>query len=213
MEPELDASSVPPASHDGSLPAPRAASACPAPDAWTNGVPGKALHAAQGVRSVWTGTLMLLWGRGELAGSNPGFRYDPLLDDWTPMSVLGAPTQGNDVKAVRGANRLIVWGGGVPGTPVRTRDGGRYDPVADVWSPITTTGAPGGTRLSHSAVWTGTATDDRVGGANAPSPVRTPTPARDLRPRRRLVDADLDRPIAPPSRRHSPFCGLDEARR
>jgi N-acetylneuraminic acid mutarotase len=33
-------------------------------------------------------------------------------------------------------------------------DGGRYNPAADSWMAVTTTGAPAG-RYSHTAVWTG----------------------------------------------------------
>src|SRR5262245_5056163 len=54
---------------------------------------------------------------------------------------------------------MIVWGGRSPRSsspfeiPVQT--GGVYDPVADTWSPTSTTGAPA-PRVRHSAVWTGT---------------------------------------------------------
>lgn len=53
---------------------------------------------------------------------------------------------------------MLVWGGQYwdPGpTIVPTNDGGKYDPVADTWSPIPATGSPSA-RYGHVAVWTGT---------------------------------------------------------
>jgi hypothetical protein len=48
---------------------------------------------------------------------------------------------------------MIVWGG--VGTNVTTLDnGGLYDPAANSWTVMTTTGAPAG-RRDHTAVWTG----------------------------------------------------------
>ena len=47
---------------------------------------------------------------------------------------------------------MIVWGG-QSGTST-FRNGGRYDPVADTWTPTSTTGAPV-SRANHTAVWTG----------------------------------------------------------
>jgi N-acetylneuraminic acid mutarotase len=53
---------------------------------------------------------------------------------------------------------MLVWGGEVSATLGVTHflnDGGRYNPVAHVWTPITTNGAPSA-RSHHTAVWTGT---------------------------------------------------------
>jgi hypothetical protein len=47
---------------------------------------------------------------------------------------------------------MAVWGG--VGTDGFLNSGGRYDPVADSWTPTSTTGAPIA-RSSHTAVWTG----------------------------------------------------------
>jgi hypothetical protein len=48
---------------------------------------------------------------------------------------------------------MVVWGGySTPGGEVNT--GGRYNPITDSWTPITTTNAPDG-REGHTAVWTG----------------------------------------------------------
>jgi hypothetical protein len=48
---------------------------------------------------------------------------------------------------------MIVWGGTSFGDYLNT--GGRYDPVADAWTPTSTSDAPSG-RKHHTVVWTGT---------------------------------------------------------
>ena len=47
---------------------------------------------------------------------------------------------------------MIVWGGYYSGSVLN--GGGRYNPVADSWTAVTTTGAPAA-RYRHTAVWTG----------------------------------------------------------
>ena len=47
---------------------------------------------------------------------------------------------------------MIVWGGSVSGAPQNS--GGRYDPVANVWTPTSIGTAPE-PRINHVAVWTG----------------------------------------------------------
>jgi N-acetylneuraminic acid mutarotase len=66
---------------------------------------------------------------------------------------------GGAARAQRGVDRQRRSWGGCPATfcfsqnqPINT--GGRYDPVADAWTPTTTTNAPT-VRFQHSAVWTG----------------------------------------------------------
>jgi hypothetical protein len=50
---------------------------------------------------------------------------------------------------------MIVWGGVTDfSTPEFPVVGGRYDPVADAWSPTSASGAPS-SRYQHTAVWTG----------------------------------------------------------
>ncbi len=48
---------------------------------------------------------------------------------------------------------MIVWGGNAGGT-VRSGEGGRWDPLSDLWQPTSTDGAPV-PRSSHTAIWTG----------------------------------------------------------
>jgi len=43
---------------------------------------------------------------------------------------------------------MIIWGGSDGGTSL---GGGRYDPLTDTWSPISSTGAPASTRAGRLA--------------------------------------------------------------
>lgn len=108
--------------------------------------------------AIWTGTRMIVWGGH--TGSidlNTGGRYDPLTDTWTPTSLVNAPSSRTEHTVVWTGSRMVVWGGvadldiGSPKYPVL---GGRYDPIADVWTPTSVTGAPIG-RYRHTAVWSG----------------------------------------------------------
>ena len=47
---------------------------------------------------------------------------------------------------------MLVWGGKQGGVPVNT--GASFDPVANTWTALPTTGAPNA-RFGHVAVWTG----------------------------------------------------------
>jgi N-acetylneuraminic acid mutarotase len=91
---------------------------------------------------------MLLWGGS--AGTLGGFRYDPALDAWAPMSRAGEPSDRDGHRGVWTGTELIVWGGSAgPGNT-----GGRYDPETDTWRPTSTAGAPD-FRTFYTAVWTG----------------------------------------------------------
>jgi Protein metal binding site. len=62
---------------------------------------------------------------------------------------------------------MLIWGG----SPGDLDTGGRYDPIADAWEPISSAGAPSG-RSRHTAVWTGS----RMvvwGGSNASGRLNT----------------------------------------
>jgi hypothetical protein len=121
------------------------------PDTWSvlHGGAPDTLHDS---RAVWTGSLMLVWGGQRLNAS--GWRYDPALDDWSPMNTDGAPPFAASPAVVWTGTKMIVWGGTRTGVgPVAT--GGVYDPVADTWMPTSSTGAPAA-RYGHTAVWTGT---------------------------------------------------------
>ncbi|ANM30623.1 hypothetical protein ABI59_15150 [Acidobacteria bacterium Mor1] len=124
---------------------------------WSQGNVTGAPDGLYDAAAVWTGTEMLSWGGRTLThGSTTslGGRYDPTLDQWTPMSDTGVPDERYDHTAVWTGNELIVWGGReAPADSLNT--GGRYDPAADSWQPTATLDAPS-PRNTHSMVWTGT---------------------------------------------------------
>jgi len=72
-----------------------------------------------GHTSIWTGSEMIVWGRGG------GGRYNPTTDSWIPVPSEGSPLVGRHT-AVWTASEMIVWGGGNGGGPTNT--GGRYRP-------------------------------------------------------------------------------------
>jgi hypothetical protein len=131
-------------------------SICPPADTWEPVSPDGAPSTGSGASTVWTGNLMIVWGginTRDLAGT--GARYDPLLDIWTPTSTIGAPSGRHRHTAVWTGREMIVWGGDASTQTLSTNTGGRYDPIADSWTPTTLTGAPN-QRNRHRAVWTGT---------------------------------------------------------
>jgi len=128
----------------------------PALDQWTPVATGSApvgryLHTA-----VWTGSEMIVWGGWTASGvTSTGGRYDPATDDWTATSTSGAPDARFTQTAVWTADRMVVWGGRAGEfSSIYFATGGRYDPVADTWSPTTMVGAPSA-RDGHRAIWTG----------------------------------------------------------
>jgi hypothetical protein len=116
----------------------------PATDTWqpltTTGAPsGRSGHTA-----VWTGSEMIVWGGvASAAWTNTGGRYSPASGTWGPTAISGAPQARNNHAAVWTGSRMVVWGGtaGTAGNPP-LNTGGRYDPVANLWQPATTAGAP-----------------------------------------------------------------------
>jgi N-acetylneuraminic acid mutarotase len=119
----------------------------------TTDVPaGVELHTA-----VWTGSRMVVWGGWDGYGDvGTGGRYDPVLDSWTYTSPVDAPSPRDSHSAVWTGSRMVVWGGGFyDGFDFLAVDTGAwYDPAADSWTPMSTTGAPAA-RFYHTAVWTG----------------------------------------------------------
>ena len=101
--------------------------------------------------AVWTGTEMIVWGRNVTQISG---RYNPVTDSWTSATMLGAPSARNSHSAVWTGSVMVVWGGHPGGVASSLNTGGRYDPVADSWTPTSNTSAPEG-RDHHAVVWTG----------------------------------------------------------
>jgi alpha-tubulin suppressor-like RCC1 family protein len=130
----------------------------PATNSWTaTSVGANVPQGRSGYAAVWTGSTMIVWGGDDSAGTsvNTGGRYDPATDSWTATSTGANVPQGRSAHtAVWTGSAMIVWGGyDSAGTSVNT--GGRYDPVTDNWTAISTgANVPTG-RYLHTAVWTG----------------------------------------------------------
>lgn len=137
------------------------------PDTWTNQSLGSIPDPRVGFTAVWTGSLMVVWG-GAMGTTalNTGGRYDPATDSWSATSLVNAPMPRTAHSAVWTGHEMVVWGGstGIP-EAFYTNTGARYDPVGDVWTPISTSGAPVG-RNGHGAAWTGTEMLVWGGGSN-----------------------------------------------
>jgi hypothetical protein len=124
----------------------------PTTDTWTAINATGAPAPRRGHRMVWTGTRVLVWGG---TGFKDGGSFDPVTNTWQTMTGVGAPPARAIPSAVWTGKEMIVWGGEVFVTGLTLfRDGGRYDPAADAWSPVATTGAPSAREL-HAAIWTG----------------------------------------------------------
>ena len=125
------------------------------------GVPARAEHTA-----VWTGNWMLVWGGKDANGVlAAGGRYDPVIDNWAPLSSVSQPAARTGHTAVWTGSKMVIWGGAATGTTA-LNTGGRYDPVTNAWSatmtmlpqpnPLTPP-TPVQARTLHTAVWTGSA--------------------------------------------------------
>jgi N-acetylneuraminic acid mutarotase len=163
-------------------------------DAWTPTADTSAPSPRYQHAAVWTGNQLIVWGGDP--NLSTGGRYDPATDTWSATSITNAPVARQFQTSVWTGDVMIVWGGlaGLIGHALNT--GGRYDPVADTWSPTSLTDAPS-PRVRHSAVWTGS----RMivwGGSNAG--VRTGTggrydPATDLWASTSMTDSPLPRAL------------------
>jgi N-acetylneuraminic acid mutarotase len=155
----------------------------PANDTW-NPVPDSGAPSARyGHSAVWTGTDMIIWGGTD--GSSPtsytnsGARYSLANNTWTRITTNNAPTARGFHTAVWTGSEMIVWGGQNRDNPGRQQlpsSGGRYNPLGDFWTPISTNGAPSG-RFGHTAVWTGS---EMIvwGGDERSGPARSTTGGR-----------------------------------
>jgi N-acetylneuraminic acid mutarotase len=128
----------------------------PLTDSWRQTSLTGAPEGRGGHAQVWTGDEMLVWGGDHRIFNssrplNTGGRYDPVSDTWCNITEVGVPQARALPSGVWTGNRMIVWGGAIPGGT--TNSGGSYDPASDTWAPISTTGAPEG-RYFHAAVWT-----------------------------------------------------------
>ncbi len=120
----------------------------PLTDTWHPTSMAGAPSARYGHAWVWTGRELFVFS-GAFAHYYPaledGALYDPVLDRWRPVSVMGA-ISGFALTAVWTGHEVLVWG--------PDDRGGRYDPFRDAWRPISTIDAPD--TSGTTALWTGT---------------------------------------------------------
>jgi N-acetylneuraminic acid mutarotase len=139
----------------------------PALDRWSP----MSLHGspqATNAVGVWTGHDFVVWG-GDGGGPptytlHQGARYDPVTDTWSPVASPPIPVT-SDRSWVSTGSQMIGWGGVGCGGDGYCRAGAVYDPVANAWSALPTSGGPG-PRAGHQQVWT----DDGLllwGGGNS----------------------------------------------
>ena len=110
---------------------------------------------------VWGDGELMVWGGRACGGGmcpyvDTGARYDPVADSWTATSTQAAPTGASWSSGVWTGNEFIVFGGRTCGTVqgCEVNDSGRYSPMTDTWTALTTAGAPS-PRHNHTGVWTG----------------------------------------------------------
>ena len=131
----------------------------PATDSWQPmNVAGAPVKREHGGTAVWTGTEMLVFG-GQTATAlyGVGGKYNPTTDSWTSMSSSGAPEARAYSATVWTGTEMLVGGGSHSwdaATGFETSTGGRYDPLADSWTPTSTVGVPQA-RAHPAGVWTG----------------------------------------------------------
>lgn len=126
----------------------------PATDTWTLSSTTNAPANADWPTAVWTGKEMIVWGGGPTARKT-GARYDPQTDTWTATAVPAwTYFERMNHAAVWTGKEMLVWGGSNGTYTSGLNTGGRYDPVTNAWTLMTTTNAPSG-RYEPKAVWTG----------------------------------------------------------
>ena len=132
----------------------------PSADSWAGtsltGVPaGREFHTA-----VSTGTTMIVYGGMALPDfetTDTGGIFDPSVGasgQWAAMTPsTGVLDPRWDHTAVWTGDRMIVWGGS-DNDLVPFGNGAAYDPVADDWTAVSGSNAPGA-RSTHAAAWSG----------------------------------------------------------
>ena len=96
---------------------------------------------------------MIVWGGYTGAGNygSDGGRFNPITNQWIPLSLTNAPSSRSGPVAVWNGTEMIVWGGNNGNTPLG--DGGRFNPATNVWTTVASSNAVA--RYYHTAVWAG----------------------------------------------------------
>lgn len=117
-----------------------------------NGVPS----ARYGHAAVWTGSEMIVSGGlawdpalKQYVYTSQYARYSPATETWKLAN--GAPAAWHQTAFWTGS-QMLVWGGSGPAGLLT--GGARYEPGADAWAPIATSGQPSA-RYGYASVWTG----------------------------------------------------------
>jgi N-acetylneuraminic acid mutarotase len=131
----------------------------PATNTWTAMNSSGAPSGRTDADGVWTGTEFIVWGGNAGHGNffSNGARYNPTTDTWTSMSTSNAPSgRYLNTMGIWTGTEFIVWGGAttVPSWATFLNTGARYNPVTDIWTTMSTSGAPLG-RDRAMGQWTG----------------------------------------------------------
>jgi N-acetylneuraminic acid mutarotase len=100
---------------------------------------------------------MIVWGGSGDHFFQDGGRYIPAENRWKPTPTNSTPRGRTGQTSVWTGSEMLIWGGDYfeGANDNYLGDGGRYDPAANNWTSINTSGAPHA-RTGHSGVWTGT---------------------------------------------------------
>ena len=138
----------------------------PATDTWKPITIVHAPAARSSMTAVWTGQEMVIWGGNYMTCSGyncqlhyppDSARYSPDADAWVTNTTTGAPALWADFSAVWDGTEVIVWGGyngSTYGGRTCLNTGGRFNPIAGTWTPVSSLQAPVA-RDQHLALWTG----------------------------------------------------------
>ena len=85
------------------------------PPPWANGSSSNASSARSGHSAIWDGQRLIVWGGNAGSGTpnyvNTGGLYDPVADQWTAISSIGAPDPRSGHSSVWTGSQMIIWGG------------------------------------------------------------------------------------------------------
>jgi hypothetical protein len=126
----------------------------PAPG-WITSTAADSPSARHSHAAIWAENLgkLFVWGGqvGPNVYSGAGALYTPALDQWQPITTVGAPSPRRGHSMVfNGIREAIVWGGFTESG--YTNSGARFDLARAEWSAVSAAGAPSA-RDSHSAVY------------------------------------------------------------
>jgi N-acetylneuraminic acid mutarotase len=129
---------------------------------WTPISTNNAPTPRQNHTAMWTGTEMIIWGgfvQPSVTVLNTGGRYNPATDTWRETEPVGAPQARTGHTAVWTGDEMIIWGGvstnrGPSDVTRYLNTGGRYDPLRDSWTTMSSAGGPSA-YTNHAAVWAG----------------------------------------------------------